>query len=203
MPKKNHYDVLGVNKTATTDEIKKARKRKARDLHPDKATGDHDAMAELNHAHDILSDPQRRLLYDQTGQDSQRPIDEEIKNEILAAFADALNREAADCLRHARQVLTSKQNEIKAQRSAAQAAQKKLIARRAKISVKRGDNLLHLLIDQQLERIAAGIATCDRGRKVMAGALKLLDDYESSEEPVKEATRMIVFGSTSAPTGFF
>jgi curved DNA-binding protein CbpA len=202
-PKRDHYETLGVNKDATPAEIKKARRRKAQAIHPDLEGGDESAMAEVNAAFDCLSDPQRRLLYDQTGQDGQRSVEDEVRNEILAAFADALGRDASDALKHARQVITGKQNEIKKQRSMALAAEKKLTARREKISVKAGDNLFHLLIDQQLTQLANAIAHCDRGLKVMATALKALETYESSEK----AQEMIVafewtIGSASTGGGF-
>ena len=194
--RKNHYDTLGVKKDAKPDDIKRAYRRKAREVHPDKSNGNHDAMAELNNAFDVLSDPQRRLLYDSTGEDRQRPIDEEVKSAILQAFHDGLARDVADVLSHAKKLLEAKANQIKAERSKAAEAQKKLSKRRAKIKVNAGENLFHLLIDQELNRIASGIAQCDRGLEVMTAALKLLDEYKSSEKP--EAVMQTVWEISSA-----
>lgn len=63
------YEVLGVDKTATDEEIKKAFRRKARKLHPDvnKAPDAEDQFKELSEAYDVLSDPNKRAQYDRFG----------------------------------------------------------------------------------------------------------------------------------------
>jgi DnaJ family protein A protein 2 len=60
------YDLLGVDKSADADTLKKAFRRKALTEHPDKG-GDNDRFRKINEAYNVLSDPQRRAYYDQTG----------------------------------------------------------------------------------------------------------------------------------------
>ena len=66
---KDLYEVLGVSKQATDAEIKKAFRKKARELHPDvnKAPDAEDQFKELNEAYDVLSDPNKRAEYDRFG----------------------------------------------------------------------------------------------------------------------------------------
>jgi len=64
---KNYYDILGVSKDASTEEIKKAFKKLARKYHPDLHPGDKDAEAkfkEINEAHHVLSNKKKREQYD-------------------------------------------------------------------------------------------------------------------------------------------
>lgn len=67
MASKNYYDILGVNKTASEDEIKKAFRKLARKHHPD-AGGSEEKFKEINEAYEILSDKKKRDQYDQYGQ---------------------------------------------------------------------------------------------------------------------------------------
>ena len=65
---KNYYDILGVSKGATDDEIKKAYRKLAHKYHPDKSGGDEAKFKEINEAYQVLSDQSKRQQYDQFGQ---------------------------------------------------------------------------------------------------------------------------------------
>lgn len=64
----NYYEILGINKSASDDEIKKAYRRLAHKYHPDKQGGDSDKFKEVNEAYQVLSDKTKRQQYDQFGQ---------------------------------------------------------------------------------------------------------------------------------------
>jgi molecular chaperone DnaJ len=67
MSKRDYYEVLGVSKSASADEIKKAFRKAAVQHHPDKEGGDETKFKEVNEAYEILKDQQKRQRYDQFG----------------------------------------------------------------------------------------------------------------------------------------
>jgi molecular chaperone DnaJ len=75
MAKRDYYEVLGVGKSASADEIKRAYRRMALKYHPDKNPGDKEAEAkfkECAEAYEVLSDPEKRKRYDQFGHEGLR-----------------------------------------------------------------------------------------------------------------------------------
>lgn len=64
---KDYYSILGVTKTASEDEIKKAYRKLAHQYHPDKAGGDEKKFKEINEAYQVLSDKGKRAQYDRFG----------------------------------------------------------------------------------------------------------------------------------------
>lgn len=75
---KDYYQILGVSKNATQDEIKSAFRKLAMKYHPDKNPGNKEAEAkfkEINEAYEVLSDPQKRKLYDSLGPNWQHGQD--------------------------------------------------------------------------------------------------------------------------------
>jgi molecular chaperone DnaJ len=67
MSKRDYYEVLGVAKSASADEIKKAFRKAAVKHHPDKEGGDETKFKEINEAYEVLKDQQKRQRYDQFG----------------------------------------------------------------------------------------------------------------------------------------
>ena len=75
MPQRDLYDVLGVSRGASSDEIRKAYRKLAKKFHPDMNPGDkkaEDKFKEITAAHEVLSDEKKRKLYDEFGPDALR-----------------------------------------------------------------------------------------------------------------------------------
>ena len=70
MPRRDYYEVLGLPRSATPEDIKRAFRQLAREHHPDVNRDPHadERFKEINEAYQVLGDPERRALYDRTGQ---------------------------------------------------------------------------------------------------------------------------------------
>src|SRR5688572_7393601 len=70
MAKRDYYEILGVSREASEDDLKKAYRKLAMKFHPDRNQGDKDAetkFKELNEAYDVLKDGEKRAAYDRFG----------------------------------------------------------------------------------------------------------------------------------------
>ena len=70
MDYKDYYKVLGVERSASADDVRKAYRKLAMQYHPDRNPGDkqsEDRFKEINEAYQVLNDPQKRARYDQLG----------------------------------------------------------------------------------------------------------------------------------------
>ena len=94
MAKRDYYDVLGVNRNASADEIKKSYRKLAMQYHPDRNPGDKEAeekFKEAAEAYEVLGDADKRLRYNQLGHEGLRGTDFRHYtdvNDIFSAFGD-------------------------------------------------------------------------------------------------------------------
>lgn len=186
--KTDHYQTLDVAPTATAQEIKRAYRKKAARVHPDKQSGSHEAMTALTVAYRVLGDEQRRARYDATGDDSQQSIDQMVAATISQAFLDALQNEVPDAVGHAQKYVKSGQVKIKRELEEAKRQCEKLCKRRDKVSVSEGVNLYHALIDQQLSAANQAMAKMRSDIEGLDRVLVELQRYRNEGVVVPEFT---------------
>ncbi len=92
----DYYKVLGVDKTASEEEIKKSYRKLARKLHPDLNPNDkgaHQKFQQVNEANEVLSDPEKRKKYDQYGKDWQHAdqFEQQRRNQAGAQYTSSRN----------------------------------------------------------------------------------------------------------------
>jgi curved DNA-binding protein CbpA len=92
---KNLYDILGVDKGASQEEIKQAYKKKAKENHEDKG-GDKETMADINRAAMVLRDPERRERYDATGNEDKDNFDHEFMAYVNNLFLRIIQENDVD-----------------------------------------------------------------------------------------------------------
>jgi curved DNA-binding protein CbpA len=159
----NHYETLGVPKSAKPDAIKRAYRKRASKAHPDKG-GNAEEMKSLNKAYAILSDDSLRSQYDATGEDPrERPEDEIILTMISEAFTAMLQQDVqrahvAWCVGF----LQARQNEtiktLKSMREALDHARGKLNDVERKGG---GINLYRTILECEIKKIEAAIAEAE------------------------------------------
>ena len=179
---KPHYKTLGVSEDASAAEIKRAYRKKAESAHPDKKGGSEDRMIAINRAFDVLGDPKRKLLYDATGQDGQRPIEEQMRGLLMQGFQQALAAGSQTILKDVRRFIEDAKAKTIASQKEMRGGIKELEKRRKKIKSKGAENLFHMIVDKKIQSLRQNIAVMDEGLKVVAVAFKALDEYESDEK---------------------
>src|SRR5689334_21549028 len=63
----NYYDIIGISKSASQEEIKRAYRKKAHEFHPDKGNGNAEKFKEVNEAYQVLGNAEKRKQYDTYG----------------------------------------------------------------------------------------------------------------------------------------
>lgn len=177
------YRTLGVAKDAREADIRRAYKRLARELHPDREGGSHDAMAAVNQSYAVLSDSQRRAHYDRFGQVNEPPSFEATVNQfVLSVFAMAVNGDGntAEILSRCVQAIDKQFEENRAKRRTTEKHRAKIERLRGKVSAAKA-NLFEQLLDAQLSSLPRALAELDEHDKVLTAARLVVLEHASNE----------------------
>lgn len=186
----NPYEILGLSKTATPAEIRRAFRKAATVNHPDKG-GDAAKMAGINAAYEVLSNPERREQYDQTGETEQKQsLRSEALHRVVMFVHLAAEAGAMDIVGH---TLTLVEAEIAKAKSGIQSAraaratfeQQLQRVRRKPSAVERepeGDFVSQIL-KTRIADADAHVSKMDDLIATLNEAKVILDDYEYGEGP--------------------
>lgn len=173
-----HYEVLGVARNATPDQIKRAYRRMAQTAHPDREGGSAAAMLPVQEAYDCLSDPTLRAAYDADDTMPEESIDIASRMVLSDIIVDAIGQGVADLQAFVRRVLQKAL--IHHERQLADCPRRKLELERwrGRVVNMRGDpNLVETVIDDQLDAVDQDVSTFMRNIEINARMRSMLDDY--------------------------
>jgi DnaJ-class molecular chaperone len=193
---KSHYETLGVAENATPEQVKRAYRSKAKKHHPDKG-GDEQEFASVAAAYEVLGDPQRRLLYDATGQDRERSIKDEADQLLLTLFNQTIlsGPPLGKTLERIEKHLSELTSSFTAEQRRLEERQKTVRKLREKITSTSETNLAHVVIDNELKGIDHALSEIDHRTAVVSACKETLKTYSEEKEPEPTTLPSIYFHS--------
>jgi len=183
------YRELAVEPDATPAEIDKAYRQRARAAHPD-AGGTAEAFHALSHAYAILSDPDRRKAYDETGYEGELAVDdivgramERIHALVASVLESDLPFEAVDLIAPIRDTLTKQKADIGVGIRKLERQAKRAEAMAARFRKREGDNIIRKVLERRAADTREQAEKTRREETIFAKAIELLADYSFDFEP--------------------
>ena len=177
------YDDLDIPKDADKPTIKKAFRKKAQKLHPDKENGDAEKFAMVKLACDVLMNDERRKQYDETGTTNKAKQPKDVARERVAVVFDGIiSREdfCGDIIKEARSTFIKSLAEFKGFRKKIDKRLKQLNKLSGRVKAKK-TNLFQEVIDRQIIDIKQAIHKNDQDGLVFDQIFELLNDYEDNQ----------------------
>lgn len=180
------YETLGVARTASRDEIKRAYRKGAKKAHPDRAGGSNAKMSELNRAYALLEDPAKRARYDAGDDPDREPQSIEAQaEEMLLSAMDAVfsvHKDSENLAESLRKTLLIAQNSMKQEVAKAERAAKK--ASKVLRCLKKGERF-RPMFEKKVAEAKRTEAAVRRNLEALSLALKLAAEvgWEDPEAP--------------------
>ena len=211
MDKNYYYAVLGIDSSATQDQIKKAYKKLAQMYHPDKNPGSKtakEAFIAAKEAYGVLSDPVKREQYDKYGHlgvDLNIDIDRDALATLRESFMNFVDQcSDIDHVDIIKQFKKRADGIIKNNKSSIKQINKSIAKiEKVKNKIKRksgGENLFTLAFDNKLDTLNRNLFNCEMAIKVTQRVIELLDDYEYAFTAVLTNDEDLLFSRATTST---
>jgi curved DNA-binding protein CbpA len=179
----SHYDVLGLPPDADEAAIKRAYRKAAQSSHPDREGGDPERFQRIQLAYDVLSDPERRERYDQTGEsDKAQTLESQIDEALASLFQKVIdmNNPPANIIQAAMDEVRQNQGIIRTRQEVAnqKVTRLKKLLGRVVMKAADGHNLFEGVLQSQIDSVEAAIKSADDMLTLLAGVATLLESYE-------------------------
>lgn len=197
------YEVLGVDRNASQEDIKLAYRKAIRVAHPDRQSGSTEKAQAVNAAYAVLSDETRREHYDRTGHTENRTdkLRQQILHSLFENLIDNAEKIPGDLIGYAKAILDEKICSNRRERNKEQEKLHKLMRQRGRIKSK-GTNIAESIIDERIRRFEHEIASISEVVEVQEEVLHMLDEYEDTRPQHEPAYDMGVPGWLTRGTGW-
>jgi len=205
LSKKSLYDILGVDEDAANDAIKRAYRRKAKETHPDRNEGKQEDFIEAHRAYAILSSPERRKKYDETGDESERNANSELATciSLIQNMMQSLIDQAGeniiyiDIIGEMKSALRKKSNDhitqIKHLKKRSGLYQKVLL----KVKNKKKDGVIEHILHDNIKTIKHAIQSNQEQIDIDDRALQLLENYGFDFEKKAQPKYTTIFSNST------
>lgn len=194
------WETLGISRDASAKQIRQAFQKLSKLWHPDRPDGDSKKMAEINHAYDILSSPQKKLRWERTGSSAPPPnielqIRDLIGGRILAMLGSEESLIEVNPVAAVRGSLVVERNQLLSQRQAGLNSLKRARKRLKKLRFKgSGPDFITQMLEFELEKVEQQIGSTQDRSDLLNRALEFLDSYDYEIEVSQERQQPMTQG---------
>ncbi len=182
----DHYELLGIPRTATRKEIKNAYKKMANKSHPDKATGNAETHKALTVAYNVLSDKDKRAKYDRGENPSQGSAPKRWEFLITNLLDFIISEEfKGDIIREAKARAIAAKAEQQGFKSQAEQQVRAFTKRLGRVTAKGEINRYEALLLQKIDHLTDRIGKCQDEADALARVILELSDYKDTKPDPK------------------
>lgn len=196
----NPYNTLNVNPDDDQADIKKAYRKAAASAHPDREGGDAEKFHEIRLAYEVLSDPERRQRFDETGEtEQQRTTQSMAEVRLVQLFNTVIQQESfnGDIIGNCRQYINDAIRQTKAQLSKLNLKREKLEKQLGRIKTDGDHNLYEQILSDTIAGIVRNIEAGDAELALLNDVSELVENYSDSR-PEHQPQAFTTFGTATS-----